>query len=259
MNERVPDLLVEQLHLGELPEAQAQAVRARLIADEDPRLEALSDDDAAILRDYPADAMARRMQARLDALEDPTPTRWPLWALGGALATAAAVALVWTLSAEQATVPPEPSQDRIAMGPGPGGERIKGDASIVLQRRDGSRAETLLAGASVSPGDTIQVGYRAGGWAHGVLVSVDGAGEVTLHFPAAASEPTTLRPRGNAVLHAFELDDAPAFERFYFFTASDPLDVDAVMDRVRDDDWDPTDPRPAEAVVALPLTRVPEG
>ena len=46
---RVPDLLVEQLVLGELPEAQAQSVRARLAADNDPRLERLEASNTDIL------------------------------------------------------------------------------------------------------------------------------------------------------------------------------------------------------------------
>jgi hypothetical protein len=79
----------------------------------------------------------------------------------------------------------------------------------------------------------VLVSYRADSEPHGVIVSLDGAGEVTLHFPEDASQSTALNGNGNVRLHAFELDDAPAFERFFFVTSTDPLDVAQVMDSVR--------------------------
>lgn len=254
MNERITDFEVEQLLLGELPEHRAQGVRAQLEADEDPRLSELPRSNAAVLRDYPAETVARRIQARIDALE-PEPARgirWPLWGTATALAVAAAAVLVWGLRQDGTSAPA--SETRIAQAPDRGTERIKGDAAIVLQRQQGTRAENLLAGATVSEGDTIQVSYRSGGWTHGVLVSLDGAGEVTLHFPETQGASTELRAQ--ATLHAFELDDAPDYEHFYFFTDTQPLDVAAVMDRVRGRPSLTNNPAPAAAVTELPLTRL---
>lgn len=258
----VPDLLVEQLLLGELPEAQAQSLRARLKADQDPRLERLEASNADILDAHPPEVIARRIQARIDALE-PEPSAgfaWPMWGMAAGLAVAAAAVLVWTLGPGAEPAPPA-SEPRIAVSTPPAGERMKGDAAIVLERKLGTRAEALLAESEVSPGDILQVSYRSGGWSHGVLVSLDGAGAVTLHFPETSGDSTALQAEGTAVLHAFELDDAPAFERFLFFTANGPLDPGAIvkqveaMGRAPNPAHAPVLPSAAEAVVGLPLVR----
>jgi len=259
---RVPDLVVEQLALGELSKAQAESVRARLEADNDPRLERLEASNVDILDAHPPEVLARRIQARLDALEPESSTgfAWPVWAAAGGLAVAAAALLVWTLGPDS-----EPAEStsgtRVAVADPPAGVRLKGDAAIVLERQLGTRAEPLLAESEVSPGDMLQVSYRSGGWSHGVLVSLDGAGAVTLHFPQTAGDSTALQSEGTAVLHAFELDDAPTFERFLFFTANSPLDAEAVVKRVESMGHAP-DPgharvlaSPGEAVVELPLVR----
>lgn len=260
MKTRVPDLLVEQLRLGELPSAEADRVRAQLEEDDDPRLESLEASDAEILGAHPPEVMARRIKARLDGLDpEPEPAiRWPLWATGGLMAVAAAVALVLLRPTGDPSVV-APPRTTVAVNDS-GGERIKGDAAIVLERQRGTRAEPLLAGASVSPGDTLQVSYRSGGWAHGVLVSIDGAGAVTLHFPPEETDSTALQD--TAVLHAFELDDAPDFERFLFFTAHQPLDVAALVRSLetfakRPDARTAVVPdAPADAMVDLPLNRL---
>lgn len=259
---RVPDLLVEQLALGELPEAQAQTVRARLEADADPRLKQLEASNTEILDAHPPEVVARRIQARLDALEPESSGgfAWPVWGAAAGLAVAAAALLVWTIG-PGSEGPPPASEPRVAVATPPAGERMKGDAAIVLERKLGTRAEALLAKSKVSPGDTLQVSYRAGGWSHGVLVSLDGAGAVTLHFPDTPGESTALQADGTAVLHAFELDDAPGFERFLFFTANRPLDPDAIVKHVESMGRGPNPadapvlPSPAEAVVELPLMR----
>ncbi len=265
MKDRVPDLLVEQLLLGELSPNEATRVRAQLEADHDPRLERLEASNAAILEENPPEAVARRIRARLDALEpEPEPAfRWPVWGTAAAVAVAAGALLMIALpSGTTNSVDPGGVAD--SAGPATslsGGERIKGDAAVVLERKLGTRAEPLLAGSTVSPGDMIQIGYRSGGWTHGVLVSLDGAGAVTLHFPDDAGASTELQPA--AVLHGFELDDAPDFERFLFFTANEPLEPSAVLEAVEvlakrpDAQTAVVDPAPAEAVVDLPLLRHP--
>ncbi len=80
-------------------------------------------------------------------------------------------------------------------------------------------------------GDIVQVSYVAAGNNHGVVLSIDGSGAVTLHHPSNPDDQSRIEPRGSQPLaHAFQLDDAPAFERFFFVTsAAEPIDVETVL------------------------------
>lgn len=83
-------------------------------------------------------------------------------------------------------------------------------------------------------GDLVRVGYRAAGRGFGVIVSVDGRGSVTVHLPGRGDQAAALAG-GDTVLvhHAYQLDDAPRFERFHFVTAGAPFAVATVVDAAR--------------------------
>ncbi len=67
-----------------------------------------------------------------------------------------------------------------------------------------------------------------------MILSIDGAGTVTLHFPEKAAGDTTL-PAGSRVFlpRSYELDGAPAFERFFFITPQAPLPTAAILEKAR--------------------------
>jgi hypothetical protein len=69
-----------------------------------------------------------------------------------------------------------------------------------------------------------------------VIASLDGAGVVTLHFPLSEDAPpeaTAVPPDTATLPHAYALDDAPRFERFFFITANDPVDVQHTLAALR--------------------------
>jgi hypothetical protein len=142
-----------------------------------------------------------------------------------AATAAAAVALIVVRPAADAPapLPGDPPGD-------PPGEitRIKGAARLLVFRQAGDRVEQLDEDALARAGDLLQLRYSAGGRSHGVIASIDGAGAVTLHHPAredAPPEATALAGATTALPHAYALDDAPGFERFFFLTADAPIDV----------------------------------
>ncbi len=114
-----------------------------------------------------------------------------------------------------------------------GDPRAKGAPRLLLHRKRGDRVERLDArNDRARPGDRIQISYAAGTAVHGVILSIDGAGAVTLHFPVADSASTALHRGAVASLgHSYELDDAPGYERFLFVTSPGPIDVAAVVAR----------------------------
>ena len=108
------------------------------------------------------------------------------------------------------------------------GIRVKGRAHLTAYKQVGEEAQRLEADAVVHAGDLVQLRYDGGGHAYGLIASVDGNGVVTLHYPLAEDAPpeaTALAAKPTTLAHSYALDDAPRFERFFFITANDPIDV----------------------------------
>jgi hypothetical protein len=110
--------------------------------------------------------------------------------------------------------------------------------------------DRLASGAGAHPRDRLQLSYVPGEARYGVLLSVDGRGGVTLHLPR---EPGMAAPLGAGEVllpDAYELDDAPGFERFFFVHAGTPFPVEKVLASARALAADPE--RSAQAPLALP-------
>lgn len=240
MSERVPDLSIERLARGELSAPEAARVRAALGDDADATLRALAADDEAILREHPPAQVAAEVRRRL-ARREPTPAtaagaRW--WIPAGALLAAGAAA--WWLA--RGPLPSTPGVGGSDGGAGvvvvPGGDelpevtRIKGDPVLTIDRMAAGRSERLRDGADVHAGDRLQLQYGAAEREQGAIVSIDGRGTATLHFPDDVTASPRLASGGLVALdHSYELDDAPQFERFFFVTVprGRELSVAAVM------------------------------
>lgn len=229
----IPMLTLERYALGELAPAERQELEQRLARDPgvQRQLDALGRENAHILATYPPQltvpAIERRLRMQRAAAQLRRPAvRWPLLApLGGALA-AAGLALVLL----QPGASPQQSADQ------PEVTRIKGlRAQLLIFAKPAAGAElhTLADGDAVQAHELVQVGYVAAGKQHGVVVSIDGRGETTLHFPAAP-ELTTRLGAGQVLLpSAYELDDAPRFERFFLVTSARPISTAAVLAAAR--------------------------
>jgi anti-sigma factor RsiW len=201
--------MLERYRLGELSGADQARVAQALATDEAlrARVQQLDLDDAATLAAHPPARIAAQVAARAVPPEDKR-FRWLL----PAFALAAAVTV--TLVVQRAVVPDD--------------VRFKGDGpSLRLFRLAAKEPERLADGAHVKPHDVVQVAFELSGAAHLVIVSVDGAGHATLHWPLDGN---TAVPSGmKALPQAFELDEAPGFERFFLVTSEVPLSAPEVL------------------------------
>jgi hypothetical protein len=224
MSHRLPDLLLERYVLGEVSNDERRLVEDHLQqhAQCQARLAAIAASDADILATYPATEMVPVIEGK--AARSPSPQRrsWRLGLALGAPALAVAGLLAVTLGpgsqrAVESTRIVEPT-------------RIKGLVpKLFVHRQRGEQAERLTDGSTAREHDVLQLSYVAAGHRHGVILSIDGRGSVILHHPTAMDGDTTLLPTGEAALpHAYELDDAPSFERFFLITA--PLDSHTTLD-----------------------------
>ncbi len=206
----IADWMLERYRLGELSADDKARVTAALAADAAlrARLQELEADDAATLAAYPARQVAARI-IRSTPAEQKHPA--PLWLLPAfILAGAVTIGIV---------VFPTNSGDDVV--------RFKGDPALRLFRNGAKDPERLVDGAKVKPHDVVQVAFELAGAPHLIIVSVDGAGHATLHWPLDGK--TAAAPGFKALPQAFELDDAPGFERFFLITADQPLSVPEVL------------------------------
>jgi hypothetical protein len=238
---RVPDWLVEKVHLGEASEEE----RALVMADADARarLEALPAANQHFFERFPIGEELRRIEGKArtaDAVEARSNRATVAWGLLGPL-LAAGLALLLV------EMPPQVAQREQGS---PDITTAKGlEPRLRVYRKRSSGVERVGQGTVAREGDTLQLGMVGGGAPHGVVVSLDGRGGITLHFPTDTAGPTRLGSGEQLAAEGYQLDDAPEFERFFFVTTDGPADVGSVMGAV---EALATSENPREEPLALP-------
>lgn len=239
---KTPTWLLERLAQGELDAAAAEELRARLAAEGrslDDELAALEHSNREILAAQPKEVVAASIRRRAEAARAGArrASRLNFWiaplALTGSLGLALLVARPWVHPAQPKTLVGEEMEDTTFKG---------GDPRLLVYRQrtagapDEGGSERLVDGARATRGDLLQLAYAAAPvGVYGVLLSIDGVGRVSQHLPeegARAAAP--LRPGREIHLpSAYELDDAPGFERFLLITAAEPFALAPVLDAAR--------------------------
>jgi len=219
----VAEITLERYRLKELPADMMASLERRMQTDDQlrRRVDALGLSDEQIRTNDGLQRMAARVRHRLEAERTGATRReWASmtrWALPAAVTIAAA--LIFLL----------PRTMFLSSGDD---ERIKGlDASLALFRQVGAGSETLADGAIAHQGDVVRVGYHAAGRAYGAILSIDGRGHVTMHLPTKGDRAVALGRESTVLLdQAYELDDAPRWERFYFITGDTPFAIAPIVD-----------------------------
>ncbi|WP_375765624.1 ActD protein [Archangium gephyra] len=237
MAHRTPDWLLERIALGELPPEELAAARARLAAEPGglERLAKREADDGATLAKLPPSQVAAEVARRHRAVEAShskpvSPARRWLPALALGVPVAAGLALLVLVSQRELPEEPRPQQAVLLET-----TRTKGlEPKLLIHRQTRGAPEPLADSARVRPGDVLQLSYVSGGRSHGAVLSIDGRGSVTLHAPESPTGPLALKGGTVPLPSAYALDDAPAFERFFFVTSDEPFDVNALMESARE-------------------------
>jgi hypothetical protein len=232
---RTPEWLLERIALGELPPNELAAARARLSQEPEgqARLAALEAENRSILEKLPPATVAREVESRAALAQRVEAARRdsrPLRRLAPALVLAPVLAVA-LLVIQQPRGISSGGGDTL----GPEVTRTKGLLpQLIVHRQGATSPERLADGAAAGTGDVVQVSYVAAGQAHGAILSVDGRGAVTLHAPELGEQSVPLAPSGTHTLpRAYELDDAPAFERFIFVTSDTPFALAEVLAAAR--------------------------
>ncbi|MBN1696450.1 MAG: hypothetical protein JW881_02945 [Spirochaetales bacterium] len=225
--ETIPDWLLERYLLGELDTETTMSIRTRI--EEDPecaiRYGELLASNEEILAAYPPDEIVMKIERKQNReIKKPERSMMRVFSLAAAL-LAIVVAAVIVLP-EFGTTGHFTENDKAI--------RFKGTPSLTIYRKTEAGYDTIKTSARVRKGDRFQIKYRAGDKSYGVIISIDGAGYVTLHFPDTQAASPALEKGGEIALdEAFELDSAPGFERFFFVTSEIPFDVGNVVAQAR--------------------------
>src|SRR5262249_49798609 len=122
---------------------------------------------------------------------------------------------------------PEPETERIKGTPG-------GRPSLSVYRRTAAGSERLADGDIVHAGDLVRLGYASAGRRYGLILSIAGRETVTLPLPPSGDRAVLLTGGKTILLDAaYELDDAPRVERFYFVTGTEPFAATPVLTAAR--------------------------
>ena len=230
-NKRPRTWELERYLLGELPSRRMEQIKRLELEDQDLRgeIERLRDSDPELLNRHPSEIMVpeileryeeNKRLAKIEEKTRPSPLKRLLYA-GPVLA--ATLVLLFVVFFRNGTTPNH--------------TRIKGEESIdfaktqlIVYRKENSEIGVLKDGSPARAGDLLQIAYVPAGKTNGVIFSMDGSGIVTLHFPEHKKSSTHLEQEKKVLLaSSYELDDAPAFERFFFITAMEEIDVEDVL------------------------------
>ena len=243
------DLFIEKYRMGEMSEQEKADFEASF---DDPeilrkKIEELEASDGEILNDFPADRMAASILDKLNAEQSGTVEADPIEGDSAEKAKtknirvfnivrfaglAAAAALVLAFGLNYNTGGKVTSGNLAAATDIQSAERVKGtEPTLRIYRNAGDSAEVLQNRDIAFASDLLQIEYISGSFRNGVIFSIDGRGTVTMHQPTYDSMPADLEQGGAVLLpYAYELDDAPDFERFFFITGGSGFDMDEVLD-----------------------------
>jgi len=217
------DYLVERVHLGEAsPDEEAELRQNPGLF---KRVQELDEQSALFRAAFPADEQLQAIQRKLHVAETRDAVRRRNRTLGavGLFMPLAAAAAVLMISPELILGEPDNPMENRSKG-------LDTPTLAIHRKVAGDAPEPLTSGAIAAAGDVLQLSYRSGGAPHGVVVSVDGKGNVSLHHPASVTDTTALSADGFVELpHGYALDDAPRYERFFLVTADTTIDVRAVL------------------------------
>jgi len=234
--ETIADYYLERYALGELPDDETEEIRRSIMTAPDLQkaLEDIQSSNNDILALYPPKTV---MASLLDRMENAPHKPFPLRRVFAISSVAAAFLIVFLVlplfKKEPRIIYPGSKQDSVS---------VKGIAAVdltktqlLVYRKIQDRVEILTDGEKAGTGDLLQLAYVTAEDPYGMILSIDGRGLVTVHFPQNTEDPTALEMNKQSLLvNAIELDDAPDFERFFFLTSVTPIDVDDILMKVKD-------------------------
>jgi hypothetical protein len=116
---------------------------------------------------------------------------------------------------------------------GPGELGIKGGAALQVVARQGARVGPLRAGERLAPGDEIRFVVEPGTRRYLLIVSVDGAGAVSVYEPFHGAASRAISGARVEIPGSIVLDRSPGPERLYALFSDVPIPVADVAPKLQ--------------------------
>lgn len=226
----IPQWKLERYVLRELDANELSTLdRLRL---EDPgfaaQIQALQESNKQILDQLDPKAYAQRIQSRAMASKTQKAKHTAPY-VRGLLVFATTILLAFVFAPTLLQGPNSVLQDPSLNDPH--STRLKGLGNhLELWQKTGDSVALLLEGARLKAGDVVQVRYRLVDTCYAAIVSLDGNGKWTTHFPESGPQAPRLAGGPAVILpYSYELDSAPRYEVFWLITSSKPFRVDSII------------------------------
>ena len=234
--ENISEYYLERYALGELPEEEKEEIRLLSLSASEIRaaLDEIGSSDRDILALYPPKTVKAGLLMQLaETSKKPFPLRRVL-TVSSVVATFLVIILVLPLLKQKPKIIHPKTEREVTLVKGMTAVDLS-QTQLLVYRKIQDRVETLSDGEKAKAGDLLQLAYVSTEDSYGMILSIDGRGAVTLHLPENKEDSTKLELSKQSLLpSAFELDDAPEFERFFFLTSDSPIDVDGVLQEAQD-------------------------
>jgi len=229
MNEgrRVSELMLERYRLGEVSAEELKFVESELAVNQGLalRLKELEGSDRELKRLYP--------RLPLRNIELKNTVRFPKKKLIVPLCAAALLLCllfpsILYLKAQGSRSPSGDIQgyDRLK------GSGLKTELALYLKDNTNAEAQKLSDRTLLKEGNTVQLAYTTPpeNEYYGVIFSIDGRSELTLHYPYRIGQSPVLAAGKRTFLsESYTLDDAPEMEIFFMVVSKEPLSVEDVL------------------------------
>jgi len=112
---------------------------------------------------------------------------------------------------------------------------IKGNTeNLFLYRKNGNQADFLKNGDTAKKDDIVQIAYQIPKERNCIIFSIDGNSGVTLHYSSSGNSIQDNSKTGKTfVPESYQLDDAPYYERFFMITSDAEIRRDEILSRAK--------------------------
>ena len=231
---KISALMMERYRLGELDGEDKKLVEETLARDENFRssLENLAVSDRELRMKFPINTIIDNKSPRLRRFRFSHPFR--LAGIAAALLVCILLpVLYYSRSASLVNdsgmvLVSDTMQDRAK-----GAVRPDFELSLFLK---GAEDAPLAENSLLYEGDTVQLAYRIPeGVQYGVIFSIDGRSEVTLHYPYSRGQSSQLVSGRRTLLEeAYTLDDSPGYEIFVLVASPEPLETEEIIKKAEE-------------------------